>query len=112
MSACQNELDRFMHGLEKRNPHETEFHQPVAKLAESVMPGTWITRTAARYKSLKVSPNRIVSSVSGSSWETDAGDTRANRAWCVQFNHAIGSCKGGLRFHPTAMQSVGDIFQR
>jgi len=49
-------------------------------------------------------PDRII--IFRVSWEDDAGNIRANRAWRVQFNHALGPYKGGLRFHPTVTLSV------
>ena len=32
------ELETFLSGLRRRNPGETEFHQAVAEVAESIMP--------------------------------------------------------------------------
>ncbi len=106
MSAHQKELDHFMEGLRKRNPYETEFHQAVEEVAASVMP--WYLqhddyRTAQILERL-TEPDRIV--IFRVSWETDGGDIRANRAYRVQFNHALGPYKGGLRFHPTVTESV------
>ncbi|MCL4137954.1 UNVERIFIED_CONTAM: hypothetical protein GTU68_005636 [Idotea baltica] len=49
-------------------------------------------------------PDRII--IFRVTWESDKGKIRANRAWRVQFNHALGPYKGGLRFHPTVTQSV------
>jgi glutamate dehydrogenase (NADP+) len=40
------------------------------------------------------------------SWEDDQGNVRANRAWRVQFNNAIGPYKGGMRFHSDVTLSV------
>ena len=37
-SAVQSEVDKFMSGLIKRNPHEYEFHQAVREVTESLMP--------------------------------------------------------------------------
>lgn len=49
-------------------------------------------------------PDRIV--IFRVTWEDDAGNIRANRAWRVQFNNSIGPYKGGLRFHPSVTLSV------
>ncbi len=100
------EIDCFMNGLKKRNPHETEFHQAVEEVVESVMP--WYLNHDA-YKQAQIleritEPDRIVTF--RVSWETDKGEIRANRGWRVQFNHAIGPYKGGLRFDPTVNQSI------
>ncbi len=106
MSAHRNELEHFMDGLRKRNPYETEFHQAVEEVAASVMP--WYLQhddyRKAQILERLTEPDRIV--IFRVSWETDDGDIRANRAWRVQFNHALGPYKGGLRFHPTVTESV------
>ncbi|QDU72818.1 NADP-specific glutamate dehydrogenase [Mucisphaera calidilacus] len=108
MNAFENcpDLDDFMQGLIKRNPHETEFHQAVREVAESVVPYVLEHR---QYKDAQIlermtEPDRIV--IFRVTWEDDAGRIRANRAWRVQFNNAIGPYKGGLRFHPTVTLSV------
>ncbi len=106
MSTHQKELDRFMDGFRKRNPYETEFHQAVEEVAASVMP--WYLQhedyLKAQILERLTEPDRIV--IFRVSWETDGGDIRANRAWRVQFSHALGPYKGGLRFHSAVTQSV------
>ena len=37
-AKAQEEVEKFMHGLIRRNPGETEFHQAVREVAESLMP--------------------------------------------------------------------------
>ncbi len=106
MSTHQSEIEHFLKGLKKRNPHEVEFHQAVEEVAESVMP--WYldheSYREAQILERVTEPDRIISF--RVSWETDNGEIRANRAWRVQFNHALGPYKGGLRFHPTVTQSI------
>ena len=106
MPAHEKELSHFMQGLKKRNPHEDEFHQAVEEVAESVFPWYLQQKGLRKAQILErlTEPDRIVTF--RVSWETDDGDIRANRAWRVQFNHALGPYKGGLRFHPTVTQSV------
>ena len=104
--TVQKQIECFMEGLKKRNPHETEFHQAVEEVVTSVMP--WYLDHAeyvdAQILERLTEPDRIVTF--RVSWETDDGQIRANRGWRVQFNHAIGPYKGGLRFHPSVNQSV------
>ena len=104
--AEEKELESFMHGLRKRNPHEKEFHQAVCEVATSVMP--WYLQheklRKAQILERVTEPDRIITF--RVTWETDDGQIRANRAWRVQFNHALGPYKGGLRFHPSVTQSV------
>jgi glutamate dehydrogenase (NADP+) len=100
------ELEKFMSGLIKRNQGETEFHQAVREVAESVMP---LVLANPNYKNQMIlerltEPDRIV--IFRVSWEDDQGNTRVNRAWRVQFSNAIGPYKGGLRFHPSVNQSI------
>ena len=95
-----------MHGLVKRNPGESEFHQAVREVTESLMP---FILDHPQYRKAQIlerltEPDRIV--IFRVTWEDDDGNIRANRAWRVQFNNSIGPYKGGLRFHPTVTQSV------
>ncbi len=102
----QKEVDRFLVGLRKRNPYETEFHQAVAEVVEAVMPWYLQHDEYGREQVLErvTEPDRIVSF--RVTWETDSGAIEVNRGWRVQFNHVLGPYKGGLRFHPTVNQSV------
>ncbi|QNN24013.1 NADP-specific glutamate dehydrogenase [Planctomycetales bacterium ZRK34] len=102
----QHEVESFMQGLKKRNPHENEFHQAVQEFVETVMP---YTLDHQKYRDACIlermtEPDRII--IFRVSWQDDEGNIRANRAWRVQFNNSIGPYKGGLRFHPTVTQSV------
>ena len=105
IEQCE-ETECFMHGLERRNPGELEFHQAVREFVETVVPFVLEHR---KYKDAQIlermtEPNRIV--IFRVTWEDDAGNIRANRAWRVQFNKSIGPYKGGMRFHPDATLSV------
>ena len=100
------DLERFINGLVKRNPHEPEFHQAVREVAATVMP---LIRERADYRKMCVlermtEPDRIV--IFRVTWEDDRGCVRVNRAWRVQFSNILGPYKGGLRFAPTVTQSV------
>ncbi len=105
-AAAREELDHFMAGLRKRNPGEPEFHQAVHEVAEVLVP---FTLEHTEYRDAQIlermtEPDRVV--IFRVTWEDDAGNIRANRAWRVQFNNAIGPYKGGLRFHPDVTLSV------
>ncbi len=104
--ASQDELDHFMSGLRKRNPGEPEFHQAVHEVAEVLIP---FTLEHTEYRDAQIlermtEPDRVV--IFRVTWEDDDRNIRANRAWRVQFNNAIGPYKGGLRFHPDVTLSV------
>jgi glutamate dehydrogenase (NADP+) len=98
-SELERELSRYLRGLKRRNPYETEFRQAVTEVAESVMP---FVLEHPEYKKAQIlerltEPDRIVTF--RVTWEDDKGNIRANRAWRVQMSNAIGPYKGGLRFH-------------
>jgi len=105
-SEVKKAVDHFMHGLEKRNPGEVEFHQAVREITESVMPYIIENPEYQKAQILEhmTEPDRIITF--RVSWETDDGQIRANRGWRVQFNSAIGPYKGGLRFHPSVNESI------
>ncbi|MFQ5350170.1 MAG: NADP-specific glutamate dehydrogenase, partial [Thermoanaerobaculia bacterium] len=105
-AAFRTELDTFMKGLIRRNPGEPEFHQAVREVAESVLPFIFEHHEyrEARILERMTEPDRVV--IFRVTWEDDDGNVRADRAWRVQFNNAIGPYKGGLRFHPSVTLSV------
>jgi glutamate dehydrogenase (NADP+) len=103
---ARRELERIMDRVVERNPHEPEFQQAVHELAESVVPIVVGNPDlhSERILDRMVEPDRIVSF--RVTWEDDDGGVRINRGWRVQFNHALGPYKGGLRFHPSVNQSI------
>ena len=105
-ALAATEVERFMQGLVRRNPGETEFHQAVQEVAETLMP---FILERPRYVDAQIlermtEPDRVI--IFRVSWEDDQGHVRANRAWRVQFNNSIGPYKGGMRFHPDVTLSV------
>lgn len=100
------EVETFMHGLIRRNPGESEFHQAVEEVAETLTPFILANPKYGEAQILErmTEPDRIV--IFRVTWEDDQGNIRANRAWRVQFNNSIGPYKGGLRFHPDVTLSV------
>jgi len=105
-AAERNEVERFMTEIVRRNPGETEFHQAVREVAESVMP---LVLADQRYREAKIlermaEPDRVISF--RVAWEDDKREIQIHRAWRVQFNGAIGPYKGGMRFHPSVTLGV------
>ncbi len=103
---AQDEVEKFMHGLVRRNPGETEFHQAVREVAESLMP---YIMDHKKYRDACIlermtEPDRVI--IFRVCWQDDHGHVRANRGYRVQFNNTIGPYKGGLRFHPTVTLGV------
>jgi glutamate dehydrogenase (NADP+) len=99
-------LEHFIKGLKKRNPGESEFHQAVYEVAESVIP---YILDNPKYQQAGIiqrmtEPDRTI--IFRVVWEDDKGNIRVNRGYRVQFNNAIGPYKGGLRFHPSVNLSI------
>ncbi len=103
---ARSEVQRFMHGLVRRNEGELEFHQAVQEVAESLIPFILDHRAYrdARILERLTEPDRVV--IFRVAWEDDQHRVRVNRAWRVQFNNCIGPYKGGLRFHPSVNLSI------
>lgn len=99
-------VERFMAGLKKRNPNESEFHQAVGEVGAYVIPYI-IDNPKYRQAGIiqrMTEPDRTITF--RVVWQDDAGNVRVNRGYRVQFNNAIGPYKGGLRFHPSVTLSV------
>ncbi len=99
-------LNKVYADMEKRNPGETEFHQTVKEVLESIEP---VVNAHPEYEKLDivgrmVEPERLIKF--RVSWVDDNGQVQVNRGFRVQFNSAIGPYKGGLRFHPTVNESI------
>jgi len=106
MSAADTALDQFIQHLQHCNPHQPEFIQAVCEMADSVMPLVLEHEDYRRARILErlCEPDRVVSF--RVTWEDDRGEVRVNRAWRVQFNHAIGPYKGGLRFQNSVTEGI------
>ena len=102
----QQRLDEFMQGLVRRNPGETEFHQAVWEVAESIIPFILDNPIYEEAQILErlTEPDRII--VFRVCWEDDAGHVRTQRGYRVQHSNAIGPYKGGIRFHHDVTQSI------
>jgi glutamate dehydrogenase (NADP+) len=96
----------FMERVAVRSPGESEFHQAVSELVESVWP---ILDRHPEYREGKVldrmvEPERVI--MFRVPWVDDGGEVQVNRGIRVEMNSAIGPYKGGLRFHPSVNLSV------
>ena len=90
----------------KRNAGETEFHQTVKEVLESIEP---VLIQSPKYIESgvierMVEPERIIKF--RVPWVDDNGKVQVNRGFRIQFNSAIGPYKGGLRFHPSVNESI------
>ena len=94
-------VDKFMDQLMAKNPGESEFHQAVQEVVESLVPVLERHPKYLEHKILEriVEPERII--LFRVPWLDDRGEIHVNKGFRVEFNSAIGPYKGGLRFHPT-----------
>ncbi|WDV48239.1 NADP-specific glutamate dehydrogenase [Clostridiaceae bacterium M8S5] len=95
-----------MDQVKKRNPGESEFHQAVEEVLESLAP---VFEKHPEYLKAGIldriiEPERQI--MFRVPWLDDEGNVRINRGFRVQFNSAIGPYKGGLRFHPSVYLGI------
>ena len=88
------------------NPGETEFHQAVYEVMQSLAPIAGRVPEYAQWSILKriCEPERQI--IFRVPWVTDDGDVQIQRGFRVEFNSALGPYKGGLRFHPSVNLSI------
>ncbi|MBN6187248.1 NADP-specific glutamate dehydrogenase [Aneurinibacillus sp. BA2021] len=99
-------VDEVYETVKKRNPNESEFHQAVKEIFDSLVP-VFAKHPAYMDSGILeriVEPERMISF--RVPWVDDAGKVQVNRGFRVQFNSAIGPYKGGLRFHPSVNASI------
>jgi glutamate dehydrogenase (NADP+) len=99
--VVENQVAQFMEGVIARNPGETEFHQAVHEVVESLMPVVDRHPEFRQAKILErmVEPERVI--IFRVPWVDDAGVVQVNRGFRIEMNSAIGPYKGGIRFHPS-----------
>ena len=95
-------VDDVLVSVVNKNPGQTEFHQAVTEVLESLRPV--IEANEEKYKKEAileriVEPDRQI--MFRVPWVDDQGNVQVNRGFRVQFNNAIGPYKGGLRLHPS-----------
>ena len=90
----------------RTNPGETEFHQTVQEVLESIEPVIEQRPDLVKAGVVErmVEPERTI--IFRVPWVDDNGNMQVNRGFRVQFNSVIGPYKGGLRFHPSVNLSI------
>lgn len=99
-------LDGFMSRLVHRNPGQSEFHQAVSEVVETIIP---VVNNKKEYREAQIlerltEADRIITF--RVNWEDDEGKIHTNRGCRVQWNNSIGPYKGGLRFHKNVTLSI------
>lgn len=99
-------LTSVLDQVTRRDGDKPEFLQAVKEVLTTIEPAVSANSAyeAAGLLERFVEPERFVQF--RVAWVDDAGHTRVNRGYRVQFNSAIGPYKGGLRFHPTVNESI------
>lgn len=100
-------VDEIYERVVAKNPGESEFHQAVKEVLDSLK--VVIGANEEKYRKMAllerlVEPERIISF--RVPWVDDKGQVQVNKGYRVQFNNAIGPYKGGLRLHPSVNQSI------
>lgn len=102
----QESVEQVYEQVVQRNQGETEFHQAVREVLESLGP---VVSKHPEYLEAAlleriVEPERQV--IFRVPWTDDAGQVHVQRGFRVQFNSALGPYKGGLRFHPSVNAGI------
>ncbi|MDD2558785.1 MAG: NADP-specific glutamate dehydrogenase [Desulfuromonas sp.] len=89
-----------------RNPGETEFHQAVLEVLESLGPVLVKHPEFADHRIIEriCEPERQI--IFRVPWMDDQNNVQINRGFRVEFNSALGPYKGGLRFHPSVYLGI------
>lgn len=106
LEAARKYVDQVFETVQQRNPGESEFHQAVKEILDSLVP---VFAKHSKYQEHGileriVEPERMITF--RVPWVDDQGKVQVNRGFRVQFNSAIGPYKGGLRFHPSVNASI------
>lgn len=95
-------VDQVIDQVISQNPGETEFHQAVKEVLESLRPVVEQNEEQFKKDALLeriVNPERQFKF--RVPWVDDKGQVHVNTGYRVQFNSAIGPYKGGIRLHPS-----------
>ena len=100
-------VDEVYARVVEQNPGESEFHQAVKEVLDSLK--LVIDANEEKYRKMGLlerltEPERIISF--RVPWVDDNGQVQVNKGYRVQFNSAIGPYNGGLRLHPSVNQSI------
>lgn len=101
-----NYIAEILDNVKRKNPGETEFHQTVQEITESLAP---VVEKHSEYRTAKilermVEPERAITF--RVAWLDDKNEVQVNRGYRVQVSSILGPYKGGLRFHPSVNLSI------
>ncbi|RLK46812.1 glutamate dehydrogenase (NADP+) [Alkalispirillum mobile] len=105
-ARLDEKLEPIFQDVLRRNPGESEFHQAVHEVLETLGPVLVKYPELAERKIIQriCEPERQI--IFRVPWQDDKGETHINRAFRVEFNSALGPYKGGMRFHPSVYLGI------
>ena len=105
MTATER-IEHIYRQVIQRNPGETEFHQAVREVLETLGPVLDKHPEYAEHKIIEriCEPERQI--IFRVPWQDDRGEVQIARGFRVGFNSALGPYKGGLRFHPSVYLGI------
>jgi len=99
-------MNDFLDSVKSKNQNETEFHQAVHEVIESIW--DFVSNNPQyQYNAILeriTEPERVL--MFRVPWTDDKGNIHVNKGFRIEFNSAIGPYKGGLRFHPSVNLSI------
>lgn len=106
MAGLDEKLEPIYHEVLRRNPGETEFHQAVREVLDSL--GPVLVKHPEFVEQCIIQrlcePERQI--IFRVPWQDDHGNVHINRAFRVEFNSALGPYKGGMRFHSSVYLGI------
>lgn len=105
-TTLDKKLEDIYQEVLRRNPGESEFHQAVHEVLESLGPVPAKYPEFCEHKIIQriCEPERQI--IFRVPWQDDKGEVHINRAFRVEFNSALGPYKGGMRFHPSVYLGI------
>jgi glutamate dehydrogenase (NADP+) len=106
MPSLDEKLHAVYQEVLRRNPGESEFHQAVHEVFDTLGP---VVAKHPEYAEAAIiqrlcEPERQI--IFRVPWTDDRGAVQINRGFRVEFNSALGPYKGGLRFHPSVYLGI------
>ena len=100
-------VDEVLARVKTKNAAEPEFLQAVDEVLESIRPVVEANEELYKKEAILeriTEPDRQFKF--RVAWVDDNGQVQVNTGYRVQFNNAIGPCKGGLRLHPSVYLGI------
>lgn len=106
MAGLDEKLEPIFQDVMRRNAGETEFHQAVREVLDSLGPVLVKHPEFVEQRIIQrlCEPERQI--IFRVPWQDDQGNIHINRAFRVEFNSTLGPYKGGMRFHSSVYLGI------